>query len=328
MAEKGLTIRPAEENDVLNIQALATHALGDQPVLRSVPFWKWKHKANPFGESPVLVMQNADDLVGLRALMRWNLVKDKNIFTAHRAVDTATHPDYHGKGIFTQLTFSLLEQLNAGDPTVIFNTPNRKSRPGYLKMGWAQSGKTRLKICLSPSGLVKNHLGSKTKSGYVQEKVILPESLEELLAAHQNLFSNQVTTACSTDYLRWRYMEIPGVSYSSHFRESENGCCWIIWRIKKNFGLVELRLLEIFFSGSPSNVREAIREVISRTRPDVVTVLTDGCGIIDECLPTGFIPASALGLNITVRKVNDAGLFNDLMNTDNRYLSAGTLELF
>ena len=40
-----------------------------------------------------------------------------------------------GTGVFTRLTLAALEELKI-DTDLVFNTPNGKSLPGYLKMGW------------------------------------------------------------------------------------------------------------------------------------------------------------------------------------------------
>ena len=59
---------------------------------------------------------------------------------AVRAVDTATDPDYQGRGLFTRLTLQAIDELRAEGVDFVFNTPNDQSRPGYLKMGWQVVG--------------------------------------------------------------------------------------------------------------------------------------------------------------------------------------------
>ncbi len=54
---------------------------------------------------------------------------------AVRAVDTATHPDHQGRGIFSTLTPTRSRRCGSR-ADLVFNTPNEKSLPGYLKMGW------------------------------------------------------------------------------------------------------------------------------------------------------------------------------------------------
>lgn len=97
--------------------------------------FRWKHLENPFGPSVLLVAEASDRIIGLRAFMRWEFQVEDRTVRAVRAVDTATHPDYRGRGLFTRLTMEALETLRA-DTDLVFNTPNAKSGPGYLKMGW------------------------------------------------------------------------------------------------------------------------------------------------------------------------------------------------
>ena len=68
---------------------------------------------------------------------------------AARAVDTATDPDFQGRGIFTRLTLEALDALPADGVDMVFNTPNAQSLPGYLKMGWEEVG--RLAAAVRPT---------------------------------------------------------------------------------------------------------------------------------------------------------------------------------
>ena len=68
---------------------------------------------------------------------------------AVRAVDTATDPEFQGRGIFTRLTLEALDELAADGVDFVFNTPNARSRPGYLKMGWQVVG--RLAAAVRPT---------------------------------------------------------------------------------------------------------------------------------------------------------------------------------
>jgi GNAT superfamily N-acetyltransferase len=74
---------------------------------------------------------------------------DGTTINAVRAVDTATHPDWQGRGIFSRLTLGALDDLRDDGVDCVFNTPNDKSRPGYLKMGWQQVGKVPVSVRLT-----------------------------------------------------------------------------------------------------------------------------------------------------------------------------------
>ena len=93
----------------------------------------------------MLVAEADGRVVGLRAFMRWEFVAGRRRFRAVRAVDTATHPDHQGRGIFSRLTLEALDGLRS-EADFIFNTPNEKSLPGYLKMGWQVVGRVPIRI--------------------------------------------------------------------------------------------------------------------------------------------------------------------------------------
>ena len=135
----GIEIRPATPEDRPAILALLTKSLGWHDDPRYQALFEWKHDENPFGPSPMWVACDGDRVVALRVFMRWQFRRGDEILRAVRAVDTATDPDYQGKGLFTALTLHGLDELRADGVDFVFNTPNAQSLPGYLKMGWQWS---------------------------------------------------------------------------------------------------------------------------------------------------------------------------------------------
>ncbi|MET1012133.1 MAG: GNAT family N-acetyltransferase, partial [Actinomycetota bacterium] len=105
-------IRPYEDADEARVLRLLDDALGGGPAgRRTVDLFRWKHVDNPFGRSMMLVAESDGRIVGLRAFMRWRFLSGSRLLSAVRAVDTATHPDYQGRGIFSKLTREALEVL-------------------------------------------------------------------------------------------------------------------------------------------------------------------------------------------------------------------------
>ena len=135
----------AEHEDA--ILALATDALGWGTDERYRALFRWKHEENPFGRSPRWVALVDGRVAGFRTFLRWRFRRgDGTTASAVRAVDTATHPDFQGQGIFRALTMGAVDQLTASGTDFIFNTPNDNSRPGYLKMGWIELGRPPVAI--------------------------------------------------------------------------------------------------------------------------------------------------------------------------------------
>ncbi|WP_226996273.1 GNAT family N-acetyltransferase [Tessaracoccus flavus] len=143
-----LEVRRATPDDDGEVIPLLQAALkkDEDPHYRA--FLEWKHRQNPFGVSPAWVALHEGRIVGYRTLLRWRFINDEGKkVTAVRAVDTATHPDFQGLGIFRLLTVRGVAELTMEGDGIVFNTPNDQSRPGYLKMGWSEVKRLPIGCC-------------------------------------------------------------------------------------------------------------------------------------------------------------------------------------
>ena len=270
-----MEIESATQNDIPEIVSLLRVSLGESLMPKSDLYWIWKHVKNPFGKSPVLLLRDKGRIVGVRAFLRWQWTLNGGIYNAVRAVDTATHPDYQGKGIFRKLTLSLVEYCKDRGDQFVFNTPNEKSKPGYLKMGWDEAG--RLPVYLQvrrPVNVLGNLMRSK-KSGIVPEEfspVFSHPDLEGLILRYQSTCSSLVTNM-TTDYLRWRYVDVPVVNYVTVVCETAehlNGV--VIGRIKHTRFGRELRITDCFFDSTlrPKEFRRLLNQKFKDWKIDYV----------------------------------------------------------
>jgi GNAT superfamily N-acetyltransferase len=198
------TIRAATAADRPHIFDLMRASIGWDDDPRLAALFAWKHDTNPFGPSPAWVAVAGDRIVGFRTFMRWEFVLDGQIVRAVRAVDTATHPDYQGRGIFRELTLTGLDALQAEGVDMVFNTPNDQSRPGYLKMGWHVVG--RLPLVMRPSRLsrVARLRGARVPA----ERWSIPTSMGEpprFPAQAIGVDAGALATNRRDAYLEWRY---------------------------------------------------------------------------------------------------------------------------
>ena len=153
-------------------------------------------------------------IVGFRTFSRWEFDRGADTVTAVRAVDTATHPDYQGRGIFSLLTRQALDELAAEKVGFVFNTPNDRSRPGYLKMGWQLV--ERLPVAAtprSPLSLVRlarartpaDKWSAPTDAGVPVADVLADAAGVEALLAASRPDDGRLRTRRTPDYLAWRY---------------------------------------------------------------------------------------------------------------------------
>ena len=131
-----------DSGDLPEVLAVLRRALGETALLKRTPeLWRWKHVDNPFGKSLALVAEADGRIAGIRAMMRWDLeTAAGEHIRCLRPVDTATDPDFERRGIFRALTEAAVGTATDQGIDLIFNTPNKASGPGYIKMGWQEVG--------------------------------------------------------------------------------------------------------------------------------------------------------------------------------------------
>ncbi len=238
-------LAPLRETDFDELLALLNESIGPG---HSRTWFDWKHIRNPFGRSPGWIARDEHGILGIRLMMKWDLVCGTARIPALRPVDTVTAARARRRGVFRQLTqlcLGFVEQYP--DIKLIFNSPNKSSKPGYEGMGWT----------ILPG----------IRHGY---KPVLPRTAD--LDEADNAFdsfdametSNRYSTVRNSTILRWRYDKASGRSYGvARLRQSEapNG---IVYRIISVYGIRIVVVNEL--CGKPSERDLLIRAVARKER--------------------------------------------------------------
>lgn len=330
-----MEIRAAREQDLPAIIELMRSSLGESMIPKSEKLWKWKHEENPFGESYVLVAEENNQLIGLRAFMQWEWRWNGKTYRAVRAVDTATHPDHQGKGIFKRLTLQQLEICKNEGIDFVFNTPNDQSRPGYLKMGWVAQGKMPLKFKITrPFSLTYAKFFNKNKYTNIYEdptpQQVWDSMIFDLLKKYIQRESNQLTTPISTQYIKWRYAFNPLFRYN-YFTDFKNYI--LISRIKYQGFAKELRIVDYILINEESSINSLISQEINQfCRLHNIDIISFSGQQYKMYKPyfkwMGILPVKPWGPIVTVRDLNMRDDFEELLKTGNWNYSVGDLELF
>jgi GNAT superfamily N-acetyltransferase len=319
-------VRAAGPADLPAILDLVALAMGEERTDRDDRFYSWKHLDNPFGPSPAWVACDDETVVGFRTFLRWDFLLDGAVTRAARAVDTATHPDYQGRGIFTELTLAGLEDLTAEGVQLIFNTPNDKSRPGYLKMGWTQVGRLPAWVHVtkpwSALRLLRSRVAAEkwslpTERAAAADLVLADDrGLEALLA------SQPPVTGCTTRrtpaYLRWRYSFEP-LAYRAVTGPSGAADGVVVFRLRRRGRCVEAAVDEILVPGAePAAVRRLLRTAVRQAGADYALVLS-------PARPSrSWLRLSGQGPILTTRPLDGTAP----LALDAWHLSLGDVELF
>ena len=330
-----MEIRAAREEDLPAIIELMKSSLGESMIPKSESLWKWKHEENPFGRSYVLLAEENGQLIGLRAFMQWKWIWQGKRYRAIRAVDTATHPDHQGKGIFKKLTLQQAEICKNDGVDFIFNTPNDQSRPGYIKMGWVAQGKMPLKIkVLRPFSLVYSKFFNKDKYRNISEDPSPQQNWDDKIIALLRNYkvdnTNQLTTPKSLDYIVWRYAENPLFRYN-FFTDYKNYI--VISRNKYQGFAKELRIVDFILLNPAGSINSSIKKEINafckKNKIDFISFSGQQYKLYKQYFKwMGILPVKPLGPIVTVRDLNMKDDFTKLLDTENWAYSVGDLELF
>jgi predicted N-acetyltransferase YhbS len=289
-----MIIRQGTDSDLQEVIALLRISLGEDRIPKTEALWNWKHRQNPFGPSPVLVAEIEGKIIGVRAFLKWEYLRNGQALSAQRAVDTAVHPDFQGKGIFSQLTRKLLDKSRLEGTELIFNTPNPKSTPGYLKLGWEKWD--RLPLKMKPVF----YRGDSTAA----HPSLSWEKVDDLITALEGKEKDhpELKTHMVKGYLHWRYRDCPIVDYRVI---SDRESYLLIYRTKDSKWGKELRICDLFSSGTIDlkSLSAQIKEIERAEKPRFVTVSGLHSG---KELPYfwKFLPSLPLGPLVTLKQLN------------------------
>lgn len=282
MHDPEATIRAATEDDLPQVLGLLQASLGWVPDEQFDAYFRWKHHENPAGRSPAWVADHDGEVVAFRTFLRWRLLGDGPI-PAVRAVDTATHPRWQGRGLFRALTEHGLEQLTADGTRLVFNTPNANSRPGYLKMGWEVVGRVPLRIRPARLRSVPRLRGARVPAERWSDGPRPGEPVEDILRALPPALREGsregVRTERSEDHLRWRY-GFPPLGYAALALDDDPARGAAIYRVRRRGPAREATICEVFADTAATAARLR-RAVARRTGADVVVSATTGRAIPD-----------------------------------------------
>jgi GNAT superfamily N-acetyltransferase len=302
-------LRPYAVGDEPAVLALLGASLGWLPDELHARLFAWKHTENPFGVSPAWVATVAGQVVGFRTFLRWEFETGPGgaPVRAVRAVDTATHPDHQGKGVFRALTEHALDALRDDGVAFVFNTPNERSRPGYLRMGWHPV--RRLPVLARPASvrsvvrLVRARTPAEKWSVASAAGMSAPAALGDGSAVDVLLGSAPgpgMRTCRSVAYLTWRYGFEP-LRYRAVVGEGGPSEGIVIFRLRRRGPAIEAAVCEeLVPGGDPARTRRLLGLVLRTSGADYAVRLGDH-------LPrAGFVRLPRQGPTLTGREVCNA----------------------
>lgn len=272
-----ISIRRADAGDDPAVLDLLSSTLGWSDDGVESEFFSWKHRANPFGQSPAWVAVDEGRIVGYRTFLRWEFITESGrVKRAVRAVDTVTDPEYRGRGIFRSLTLRGVADLTLDGTDWVFNTPNDSSRPGYLSMGWRESGRVPVGFLPRSPGSLPQMVKARTPASLWSEpcevgleaaSALTDRDLTAGLLAHAP--DHGVRTSRTAGYLSWRTSFAPLRYRLLLVDDSDSSRGGVVFRLRRRGNALEAALVETL-TPTGGDTRRLLRRVLRETGADYV----------------------------------------------------------
>lgn len=211
--------------------------------LMSKEYWKWRFLDNPEDKIMIKLMWDNEILAGHYALSPIKLNCKGTAISTALSMTTMTHPDYAGRGIFTELAEALYndEAKNSGLKAV-WGFPNNNSHYGFVKnLKWVNLEQIptfsidvkKIKECdfsdiFNVSKFDNNHI-----------------SIQKIVTRDY-----KVKVEKSIDYLTWRYLKNPVNNYEIFEMQSVDISCYAVTKVFTSFvdkNKFEVDIVELVF---------------------------------------------------------------------------------
>jgi GNAT superfamily N-acetyltransferase len=219
----GLTLRPLVAADLPRLRELFAVSFGQN---RAQAYDSWRFIDTPYGLAPTIVADDGEKLAGSYTIWPTMLNIGGEIVRGGQSMDTMTHPDYRGKGLFTKLAVACFDQLAKDGYEALYGFPNANSYPGFIKrLNWDHVGDvphwSRLITPLAdkPAPLaalsrVGTRLVFKTRTGGMQVESQRPDdaTIDKVISQHtENKDLCRIERNAS--WYAWRYSPPFGRAY-------------------------------------------------------------------------------------------------------------------
>jgi len=164
---------------------------------------KWRYMDNPYGEILSCVAVEDGKLVANYSASPIELLDKKERVKAAQSLNTMTHPDYAGKGLFVNLASRIYNHLRQNSYRMVLGFPNDLSNRTFVrKLGWHD-------ISVMPT-LMLNLDSIRLKPA--PEMPIREDDRFDLNYERAD-YGDRIAIYRSNAYLRWRFAQHPSVKY-------------------------------------------------------------------------------------------------------------------
>lgn len=176
------------------------------------------------------------------------------------SLNTMTHPDYEGQGLFTRLASSLCDYMESEGYSMVYSFPNHLTNGIlYSKLGWKDIYEIpTLELTLSDNNI-----------HYFNQKLHPKTNYWSSISTNT---PSRISVKKDDVYLKWRYQDNP---YNDYEISRFGHYCWAVHHVYED----ELNLTEFHHDGSKEMIYSMISYYIHLANNLKLKKVTTWCGI-------------------------------------------------
>lgn len=314
---------------------------------RPAAYDHWRYIASPLGPVPGALAMEGGRAVGFYTLWPTPLRVGATDVAGAQSMDTMTHPDFRGQGIFIALARACYEIASARGIRLLYGFPNSESYPGFVRrLDWIHAGdiqhwirpirpsrNPRLPTPLRwPADAIAALWPSGSRHGYdVATGLADPGRLTALVA--EESAGGHCRVDRTSAWLAWRYGAKAAQGYEWIMASTQSQTRAVaVWGMQDEFwgGARDGRAHLVELSGADAGARAAaLTETIARARARgawLLETVTNAPEKINALRRAGFISHRAAPL--IVRTLGDAAFTPSPLKGKHWRIMGGDLDTF
>ncbi|MCC7015884.1 MAG: GNAT family N-acetyltransferase [Rhodospirillales bacterium] len=336
-------VREAGPGDLDLIRELYRAVRGEN---RPEAYDRWRYLASPHGPAPGTLAVADNRAVGFYTLWPTPLKIGSASVAGAQSMDTMTHPDFRGQGIFVALARACFDLAATRGVRLLYGFPNRESFPGFVRrLEWTHAGgiphwirpvrPSRHPHLPAPLGLLADAAVALWPAGRLggYEVAVAPADPAHLAVLAEENAAGVCRVERASAWFAWRYASAAAQGYES-ITAVRGGTvrAAAVWGMKDDsWGASRdgrAHLVEL--SGADPAAREAaLAQVISRARDRgawLLETVTNAPEAIRTLRRAGFVAHRSAPL--IVRALGPATFAPDPFKVGNWRINGGDLDTF
>jgi len=301
-APRKWTVREATANDDAGLGELFRVVFGFD---RGKEHHHWKFRDNPSGQPIVALAEAEGKIVGQYALWPTQLRLGTELVSGAQSLDTMTHADFRGQGMFTVLADECMRYAAKRGVEALYGFPNESSRPGFVrKLDWDCTGDVpiwirplrvskhrRTPTWLGPAADLAAMLLPRGRARAFEMRITPPsdDAIEAILAPWRDQ-KGICRVERSAAHFAWRFAEASGMRYAHvcAYRNSELFAMGV-WGIDIRNGNAVLAELLSLDSAAAQAVISVIVDFAARAECPLVFAVNSRSSLAFSLARCGFI---------------------------------------